>query len=271
MALTEDFQKRGSSLVVWMSIIAIAVVALGIWASVNPDVPIKVAEAAVAVGEAVSEAVGEVVAEATTALETEATADGESDKSGDTPGAAVTPPTGVGARPRATSPATPAASVQPPEGTLDTSSALPDSIVPPPEAVVPSPAPDEVIAPSAPPVAAPPDPRIYDTTNADVLPPPLVRPQAIAPLNPEQQPPSPGTLALEIMVNEDGTVASVKATSKPTSLAQALDLYNASQFAKTWKFSPALKNGQPVKYRVIVPLKTALTRGTSESHPSSST
>ena len=60
--------------------------------------------------------------------------------------------------------------------------------------------------------------------------------------------------AVLILVNETGTVDTVKATFTPTSVGDNLLMTNALSVAKTWKFRPAEKDGHPVKYQVIMPL-----------------
>lgn len=64
----------------------------------------------------------------------------------------------------------------------------------------------------------------------------------------------PGGPAIEIIVNDDGLVTSVKAVTRPASLAEALEMYNGLSTTKSWRFTPAARNGQSVKYRFFIPL-----------------
>lgn len=61
-------------------------------------------------------------------------------------------------------------------------------------------------------------------------------------------PDAPGANTMELLVDERGTVQEVKLKSRAERLTD-MSLLSA---AKTWKFSPALKDGRPVKYRLEV-------------------
>jgi Gram-negative bacterial TonB protein C-terminal len=137
---------------------------------------------------------------------------------------------------RATSPAGPAS----PAGVPPDPAAAPPARVTPAGPVTPmSPSMSIVVPPT------------YDGTSIDVVPPKLRTPTASAPLRPESR---RDANAIEVTVNEDGTVESVKSTTRPSTLAEAIRVINGLSIASTWRFSPAMKNGQPVKYRLRVPL-----------------
>ena len=65
---------------------------------------------------------------------------------------------------------------------------------------------------------------------------------------------SPGSSAIEIIVNADGLVHSVKAIGQPSTVGEALETINWLSITKSWRFDPAKRNGQPVRYRLVVPL-----------------
>lgn len=56
---------------------------------------------------------------------------------------------------------------------------------------------------------------------------------------------TPDVNTMEIVVSTQGRVEQVKLVTPPKRMTDMLMLSGA----KTWKFSPALKNGQPVRYR----------------------
>jgi len=129
------------------------------------------------------------------------------------------------------------------EGFLALSQAAIAAAAPPPPAAAPAPAPVAEV-PKAPSV-----PRVYTALDADV-----VAPQAITRTMPGWRPPSAliaqqsfrGTL--EIIVNEQGMVDSA-GISKPSFPSYDADLLAAT---KAWRFRPATKKGEPVKYRLAV-------------------
>jgi TonB family protein len=70
---------------------------------------------------------------------------------------------------------------------------------------------------------------------------------------------SPGNradvLTIAVVVNPNGTVDSVKAVNAPVTLGESVMLTAALSAVKAWHFRPAIKDGAPVKYRQIVPLR----------------
>ena len=129
------------------------------------------------------------------------------------------------------------------EGFLALSDAAVAAAAAPPPAPAPLPPPISEVA------KAPSVPRVYTAADADV-----VAPQAISRAMPGWRPPSVliaqqsfrGTL--EVIVNEQGMVewAGISKASFPS---YDSDLLSAT---KTWRFRPATKRGEPVKYRLAV-------------------
>ena len=119
----------------------------------------------------------------------------------------------------------------------------------PPDA---SPTPLEVSPPAA--LEPPPEPVavelvpavdpsiVYSQTDQTVEPPRLLS----RPLT--RRLPSGGSDAatVEVVISPDGGVERVRLTSRPRRLVDVMEL----SAAKAWQFDPALKDGQPVRYRV---------------------
>jgi len=55
-------------------------------------------------------------------------------------------------------------------------------------------------------------------------------------------------------VDERGSVRSVRAVERTDSLADAVALTMSLSAVKSWHFTPALKDGRPVKYRLSLTL-----------------
>ena len=134
--------------------------------------------------------------------------------------------------------------------------ASPSPSIEPVKPTPPSPAPVLSTSISLPP-APEPDLRIYDMATADVTPPSLLTPIGIAPVRTNYV---PGPATIEIIVGGDGSVQSVKAGKAPVTVGEALEMMNWLSTAKSWRFGPAVRNSQPVKYRLVVPL-SALVSG----------
>jgi hypothetical protein len=93
---------------------------------------------------------------------------------------------------------------------------------------------------------------VYDFTQRDIVP-----PQFIYPLLPGPLPSVPARTdvpAIEVIINEQGTIDRVQASIPPRTIAEAVKMLGQLSAAKTWRFRPALISGQPVKYRLVVPL-----------------
>jgi hypothetical protein len=93
---------------------------------------------------------------------------------------------------------------------------------------------------------------VYDVTQRDVVPPQFIYPQLPGPL--PTMPARSDLPAIELTINEQGTIDRVKASIPPRTIAEAVKMLGQLSAAKTWRFRPALSSGQPVKYRLVVPL-----------------
>lgn len=92
---------------------------------------------------------------------------------------------------------------------------------------------------------APPQSGVYSPETPGVKPPILVRPQM-----PREPQPGDDTGYFDLIVDEKGIVQQVKLIS-PRRRYHDRMLVAA---AKAWQFSPATLDGQPVKYRILVPI-----------------
>jgi hypothetical protein len=61
-------------------------------------------------------------------------------------------------------------------------------------------------------------------------------------------------IRIEIVVDERGAVQSARATERTDSLADAAALTMSLSAVKSWHFTPALKDGRPVKFRMFMTL-----------------
>jgi TonB family protein len=85
---------------------------------------------------------------------------------------------------------------------------------------------------------------VYSSADEDVNPPRMLYPQLPPPLLSGSNKVS----VMEIVVSDDGTVERVKLLSRPQRMTDMMLLSGA----KTWKFAPASKDGQTVRYRMAV-------------------
>jgi hypothetical protein len=160
--------------------------------------------------------------------------------------------TAAGAAPVSSSPASEPA----------TAPAEPPPSVPAPAAISTS-APPALVAPDA---SSPPDTgrtgpadevrvpdlATYSASDRDVIPPAVLYSQLLGP--PRVAVVREDLAAIEVLVGENGTVESVKATDRPRNIGESILLANSLSTAKAWRFRPALRDGRPVKYRLIVAL-----------------
>ena len=110
------------------------------------------------------------------------------------------------------------------------------------------------LEPAAPEPAAqpgqPPIPAVYSEADGDVIPPVAVYPQL-----PKDLP--VGALVsdlavIDLVIGPGGNVESVKLRRAPTTMSDAMLLTMSLSAAKAWRFDPATKDGQPVRYRKAI-------------------
>jgi len=88
------------------------------------------------------------------------------------------------------------------------------------------------------------DTRVYTANDVDVVPP---RPPLGSPLRPWRTSATDPGLAVEVTVADDGTVEKVHMLGAPR-LTDATLLSHI----KAWQFTPALRDNQPVRYRLLL-------------------
>lgn len=107
-----------------------------------------------------------------------------------------------------------------------------------------------MLASTAPPAVRPAkvDTALYSAADAAVVPPALVRPRL--PTRPTTGTREQDLPQVEVLVSPAGEVESVKLLTQPASVASAMML----SAIKTWRFGPAVHDGQPVRYRLLLRL-----------------
>ena len=95
-------------------------------------------------------------------------------------------------------------------------------------------------------------PATYDSRDAEVQPPVIASPNVPAPRRVAAG--REGAPAIEIVINEHGGVESARANVSPRTIGEATLVMSQLSAVKTWNFRPAIKDGRPVKYRLMVPL-----------------
>ncbi len=89
--------------------------------------------------------------------------------------------------------------------------------------------------------------RVYSSANRDVEPPVLMSPR----LTPSISRPVPSAETVNrmvVVVSPEGTVERVQLVEGPARMVDMMLLSGA----KTWRFAPALKDGEPVRYRTVI-------------------
>jgi hypothetical protein len=96
---------------------------------------------------------------------------------------------------------------------------------------------------------------IYSDGDTDVIPPRPEAPQMLGLLRPS----SPGVrldaLTIAVLVNKNGIVESVRAVNAPQTMSESVLLTEALSIVKSWHFTPATRDGVPVRYRHMVPVQ----------------
>ena len=95
----------------------------------------------------------------------------------------------------------------------------------------------------------------YSARDTDVTPPIPILPRLVA----GWQASSPGgrldAVNIAVVVDEQGRAYSVTGVNAPQNLGDYLQLTSALAVVKSWEFQPATKDGAPVRYRLLVPLR----------------
>lgn len=95
----------------------------------------------------------------------------------------------------------------------------------------------------------------YSAADRDVTPPRALSPQLVAMLSQESPGVRPDVMLIAVVINEQGTVDSVQAVNNPMTIGESVRVTAALSAVKAWHFRPALKDGSPVKYRQVVPVR----------------
>jgi len=98
----------------------------------------------------------------------------------------------------------------------------------------------------------------YDTTDADVTPPSPMYTQLSGVLSPDTPGVRTEVLTISVVVDEHGNVKSVKPVNAPRDISEYLVLFRALSAVKSVQFRPATREGVPVPYRLIVPVRIPL-------------
>jgi TonB family protein len=86
---------------------------------------------------------------------------------------------------------------------------------------------------------------VYSATDTAVQPAVLSKPQLLPPPYSDRQ---GKPVRLELIISPAGTVERARFLEAPQRMADMMILSSA----KTWQFTPALKDGQPVRYRTVL-------------------
>jgi TonB family protein len=94
------------------------------------------------------------------------------------------------------------------------------------------------------------DHSIYTAADLDVVPPILLSRD----LSSWRQSRQPYVDLVEVMVSQDGDVERIRLVSEPRRMIDMMAL----SAAKMWRFDPALKDGEPVRYRLVLASPSAI-------------
>jgi hypothetical protein len=89
---------------------------------------------------------------------------------------------------------------------------------------------------------------VYSESDTDVTPPIQTYPRFVEPIAPNH----PGASPFLIVINEHGLVESAVLARPPADMRQAVSGTLLLSVAKAWRFQPATRDGQPVKYRRVI-------------------
>ena len=95
--------------------------------------------------------------------------------------------------------------------------------------------------------ASPDTERLFTKQDADVQPPSLQYPQLTSPLKGTSSRPAPVN-SVEVVVAADGTVERARFVAGPIRM---MDIMLVGSI-KNWKFTPAFKDGEAVRYQTVV-------------------
>ena len=130
-----------------------------------------------------------------------------------------------------------------------TAASAPAAAEPPPLAAPPAPARPAAAPPpqarTAPAIAT--RPPLYSATDKDVAPPRPIVQQRLGGIVGAID--AGAEVTIEYVVDERGYVESAKAKSVPRSVGESVLMATGLHAIKSWRFQPAEKNGQPVRYR----------------------
>lgn len=102
---------------------------------------------------------------------------------------------------------------------------------------------------ASPDVASPPDATVYSSTDVDVRPPQMHSAELPGPTIVG----APTRVAqMEVLVSEQGSVEHAKFLTQPRRMMEMMLLSRA----KVWEFTPASKDGRPVRYRLVLSWET---------------
>jgi hypothetical protein len=94
----------------------------------------------------------------------------------------------------------------------------------------------------------PPAPPVYSSNDVGVVPPVQTYPRYVESIGPNH----PNASPFQVVIDENGLVESAVLARYPVDMRQAVSGTMLLSAAKAWRFQPATKDGQPVKYRRVI-------------------